>query len=593
MGEKSAARGKLLVAPTGHVASVGASKSESSLCCYQRHCHAAGTDHILKLRSDHMHPTAEVHAPPAAAEAEAEAAALAALQQRRVGRPRPSHLPALAAALRVQATVQTRIKTTTVSITKPRGLLRSPTRSCKRARKGSAGKTSKIRVAYRFDTNLVFLRSTNTTPQRMGRGIRRVASLFDEVSEIIITGSTYVYQRDNSPEPDDIDESTDNLTEEEKRYLAEKRESERTYEAYLQIQRLVPNLDQRVKESSSEALADFFAALQRGASDGRAEDLRKLSSSMGTWLNQMQAEAAAKASVAQAPRETSSTAASGSAAPHDTSSVPSSVRLKDKAYVHISLIKALKAAQSAGPSIVWFDPQERSNRGLQHDTAGRLLCPIEYDWEDLSIRAKLRSGELHIGSSFYARLFYTNFDGNPDDLEAGFLKSGILVKGFKSCFTSPSSAKDEPVVDENTPQPPPNKKLKTGRRSTRKVVAEILRMSGRVTGRAIAYIAVIEHFALTDAPQWCTEYYGISYPQMYNFIVDFFESPKEGTEAKRRVDDLLAWWNQYVVVLSIIYYHSHFSRKIFPNHASAVTTHASSVSSYEKLRAQRAAKEAN
>ncbi|KAJ6616289.1 hypothetical protein B0H10DRAFT_2038174 [Mycena sp. CBHHK59/15] len=102
-------------------------------------------------------------------------------------------------------------------------------------------------------------------------------------------------------------------------------------------------------------------------------------------------------------------------------------------------------------------------------------------------------------------------------------------------------------------------------------------MSGRVTGRAIAYIAVIEHFTLTDAPQWCTEYYGISYPQMYNFIVDFFESPKEGTEAKRRVDDLLAWWNQ----------------KIFPNHASAVTTHASSVSSYEKLRAQRAAKEAN
>ncbi|KAJ6616287.1 hypothetical protein B0H10DRAFT_2219682 [Mycena sp. CBHHK59/15] len=93
-----------------------------------------------------------------------------------------------------------------------------------------------------------------------GSWIRRVASLFDEVSEIIITGSTYMYQRDNSPEPDDIDESTDNLTEEEKRYLAEKRESEHTYEAYLQIQCLVPNLDQRVKESSSEALADFFAA---------------------------------------------------------------------------------------------------------------------------------------------------------------------------------------------------------------------------------------------------------------------------------------------------------------------------------------------
>lgn len=26
---------------------------------------------------------------------------------------------------------------------------------------------------------------------------------------------------------------------------------------------------------------------------------------------------------------------------------------------------------------------DRSTRGLQHDTTGRLLCPIEYDWDDI------------------------------------------------------------------------------------------------------------------------------------------------------------------------------------------------------------------
>ena len=29
-----------------------------------------------------------------------------------------------------------------------------------------------------------------------------------------------------------------------------------------------------------------------------------------------------------------------------------------------------------------FDPDDRSSRGIQHDTTGFLLCPIEFDWVD-------------------------------------------------------------------------------------------------------------------------------------------------------------------------------------------------------------------
>ncbi|KAG6838414.1 hypothetical protein C0991_011770, partial [Blastosporella zonata] len=30
-----------------------------------------------------------------------------------------------------------------------------------------------------------------------------------------------------------------------------------------------------------------------------------------------------------------------------------------------------------------LNPDNRSNRGLQHNTTGRFLCPIEFDWDDL------------------------------------------------------------------------------------------------------------------------------------------------------------------------------------------------------------------
>lgn len=30
-----------------------------------------------------------------------------------------------------------------------------------------------------------------------------------------------------------------------------------------------------------------------------------------------------------------------------------------------------------------LDPRDRNDRGISNDYTGRLLCPIDYDWEDL------------------------------------------------------------------------------------------------------------------------------------------------------------------------------------------------------------------
>jgi hypothetical protein len=37
-----------------------------------------------------------------------------------------------------------------------------------------------------------------------------------------------------------------------------------------------------------------------------------------------------------------------------------------------------------------------------------------------------------------------------------------------------------------------------------------------------------------------------SVQQLYNFIVDFFEEPAEGSQAREQADALLSWWNQCV-----------------------------------------------
>ncbi|KAF8146031.1 hypothetical protein K438DRAFT_1991200 [Mycena galopus ATCC 62051] len=95
-------------------------------------------------------------------------------------------------------------------------------------------------------------------------------------------------------------------------------------------------------------------------------------------------------------------------------------------------------------------------------------------------------------------------------------------------------------------------------------------MNGKVTPRSVAYIAVLLHMALTNADRWTTQSYGFSYPQMYNFIVDYFEAPREGTPQKEHVDKLLAWWNH----------------QVFPAHASSASTSRASVNSFAKLRSQ-------
>ncbi|KAJ7754679.1 hypothetical protein DFH07DRAFT_773666 [Mycena maculata] len=203
------------------------------------------------------------------------------------------------------------------------------------------------------------------------------------------------------------------------------------------------------------------------------------------------------------------------------------------------------------------------------------------------VRERVQTTNNAIAKNYFLRVFYEKFKGDPTRVEVGFLKSRYLVKVwrrislfrcsfligisqvYKAIFTAPSSAEK----DDEEENLPPTKKHKLTSKASRKAVADIVGMDGKVSGRSIGYAGVNLFVSLTNASQWPAEsYYGVSLPQMYDFIVDFFEAPRPETQARERADALLAWWN----------------KQIFPMHAASAATNRTSVDSRELLRAQRA-----
>jgi len=178
------------------------------------------------------------------------------------------------------------------------------------------------------------------------------------------------------------------------------------------------------------------------------------------------------------------------------------------------------------------------------------------------------------------------------------------LQTYCAIFTSPSSSE---AFEEETEEGPCRKKQKTmsQRKATKRNVATLLRMEGKVTPRTIAYAAVLVRstnlfvfpvslkqlqlvFNLTSATQWTEEYNGFNFPAFYNFIVDFFEEAS-GTQAKRRVEKLLAWWTKYMpLVFHRMEVLMNGYRQVFPHH---VATTSNSRKSRTKLAFQHAARE--
>ncbi|KAF8869122.1 hypothetical protein BD779DRAFT_1682562 [Infundibulicybe gibba] len=249
----------------------------------------------------------------------------------------------------------------------------------------------------------------------------------------------------------------------------------RQYKSYQLLLELIPGLYSKLCSPEPDEITTCLNQLQCGAKNARGDDIGRIKACVATWLN-----------------------------------------------THVSTQPPL-------------DPDNRSNRGLQHNTTGRLLCPIE-------IRAKVRAGEedYHHSSSFFARCFYSGYSGDPSQVSDGFLQSQLLLKTYAAIFTSPSSAK---WIDENVSQIQTTSQRGGG--ETKSNVATRLCIQC-VTPRTIAYSAL--HFSLTDARSWKAEYNGIYYPTLYHFIIDYFEdaSLNQSETAHVEIQTLLKWWNKQI-----------------------------------------------
>ncbi|TEB23983.1 hypothetical protein FA13DRAFT_1639170, partial [Coprinellus micaceus] len=184
-------------------------------------------------------------------------------------------------------------------------------------------------------------------------------------------------------------------------------------------------------------LGSPFVEVTRGANDGRSHDVSQVKQAMASWVN------------------------------------------------------GLRAPFSPSPPLT---SDSRDGRGLQHDVCGRLLTPIDRDWDDPEVRAKFRAGAASEGYviSAFARALYSKFEGDLEQLEVGYLKSLLLVKTYQHIFTSPSSARGtDPQASDCENDAPTGKRPRKRSRKSRKSVAANLSMRGQVTPRSIAYAAIM------------------------------------------------------------------------------------------------------
>jgi len=243
------------------------------------------------------------------------------------------------------------------------------------------------------------------------------------------------------------------------------------------MNKLIPNFEEKAK--AAENINSFCAPLQSGANDARSDDTGRLKVAVADWLNNRG---------------------------------HSDTRL------------------SAGESL---SANKKEERGISHDVTGRLLCPIDYDWDDPQVRANLRDAApgYNYTHGFFLRCLYLDEAGDPEDPEEGFLKGPLLVRAFRHIFTSPSSASKENSISGST--------------SRRRDIANTLHMNNQVSPRSIAYTATQLVFSLGSAREWKREHAGFHYPAFYNFIVDYLEVPRDET-SQRDVNELLKWWNREV-----------------------------------------------
>ncbi|KAH7924392.1 hypothetical protein BV22DRAFT_1013406, partial [Leucogyrophana mollusca] len=172
-----------------------------------------------------------------------------------------------------------------------------------------------------------------------------------------------------------------------------------------------------------------------------------------------------------------------------------------------------------------FHPRMRQEHGFNHIECGRLLCPVNMDWDDSKVRQGLRDGTITAHPANFPLFLYENETCNLEDLFRGWLKGDLLVRAYLHVFRSPSSA-----IDEGTSE-----------KSTRRGNAA-LHSIRHVNIPSIAYVATIVRFVLSSQHSLTRGGSAGSWPHsaFYNNIIKMAFNTMDQVARK----ELLAWWDQ-------------------------------------------------
>ncbi|KAJ3825181.1 hypothetical protein F5880DRAFT_1611328 [Lentinula raphanica] len=345
------------------------------------------------------------------------------------------------------------------------------------------------------------------TTRTFGRPIRKVVALFATVNSLV-----QEYERRLAPDAEeealelndvDIDQLNEVEHEEYEQRLELKRSRDRDFESFKLLCIYVPFIKRKVysQEVDYAELRADYSQLESGANSARSEDIHNGAMELADWLNQR--------------------------------------------------------SPSPEPQI---DRQTRTGRGFIHELTGRLLCPIDFDWDNSTTRTEIRAVRRSVVKDsalpFFLPFMYLNEIGDAENPLKGWLQGPLLVKMMLFLFKSASSVGKEVIDNELVNQSSDDKNIdppplpytpghsRKRRKSTKKTVSQLWGIS-TVSPRMIAYAATLLRFILSDGPSWGADD-SFAYESLYNGIVDFFEDVEDGSEDDRRTKRLLSWWTRII-----------------------------------------------
>ncbi|KAJ6625271.1 hypothetical protein B0H10DRAFT_2186210 [Mycena sp. CBHHK59/15] len=327
----------------------------------------------------------------------------------------------------------------------------------------------------------------------LGRSISKVVLKFDSIDSLIAEHDWCQDLEESRASRDDVHGEEEQPTAEFVSipsrfvFLTVDIRQDRLYRGYKELIRFIPPLCKALVEADHQELTQIITMLRNGSRNARSDDTKNLWEAIVPWLN------------------------------------------RD----YPSMDPALEA-------------DSRDNRGIYHDTLGRVLCPIEYDWNNEETRMNIREGHLDFpltAHSWFSGL-YPEGQFDPNDPEKGLFRNVTLLMTYKFIFTSPLSVKT--MVTDNTlhlAAPRQRRGTKKAAPKSKQSVAAIIGLN-RVSGRSIAYAAVQYHVALSDTNHWDNSDGAFDYILFYNNVVDYLEAPPRPV-ARLQVAQLLDWWNSF------------------------------------------------